>query len=776
MRAPEVRSLELGSDYYPVERALGVQWAIESDTFGFRIVIKDQPLTRRGILSTISSVYDPLGIAAPFLLVGKKILQDLCRTKLGWDDEICEEFRVRWERWRGQLPALERFSMERCLKPNNFGVVVSRQIHSFSDASSTGYGQVSYLRIENERGDVHCAFLIGKARVAPVKTMTIPRLELTAATVSVRVVEMITGELDEPVNSRHFWTDSTTVLKYICNEKKRFQVFVANRVQTIRDATSPYQWRYVESKRNPADDASRGLDGQELSPQCRWITGPNFLRLPESEWPQVPGDLDDIPVDDPEVKRISVHSMDVNESEDFLTRLNRFSEWHRLKKSIAWILRLKPKQGITDDGTRRGGSATKVEVVPLRVEELDRAEKTILKLIQSRAFPKEIGALQKIQRAYPKDDRQFAKAKKSEIRKSSTLFRLDPFLDKDGLIRVGGRLGNSQEFGENFKHPIILPKKSFIVELIIRNAHKKVAHAGRGITLNELRSRYWIVSANSAVRHLISKCVVCRRLRGTTGEQKMADLPEERITAAPPFTYCGVDLFGPFQIKQGRKEVKRYGVLFTCLASRGVHIETADSLETDSFMNALRRFIARRGPVREIRLDQGTNIVGAQTELKKALEEMDHDDIQRRLSKDFNSDWVIKWKRNPPAASHMGGVWERQIRSVRSILSALMREYGHALDDESLRTLMTEVECIINTSRPLTVPSSDPGDLDPLTPRHLLTMKSKIVMPPPGNFQKADVYLRRRWKRVQYLSNVFWWRWRKEYVHTLQERVKWNNP
>ncbi|XP_073237644.1 uncharacterized protein [Porites lutea] len=295
-------------------------------------------------------------------------------------------------------------------------------------------------------------------------------------------------------------------------------------------------------------------------------------------------------------------------------------------------IRLKPKLGITDDGTRRGGNATKVEAEPLRVEELDRAEKTILRLIQSRAFPKEMGALQKIQRAYSKDDRQFAKAKKSEIRKSSTLFRLDPFLDKDGLIHIGGRLGNSQEFEESFKHPVILPKKSFIVEVIIRDAH-----AGRGITLNELRSRYWIVSANSAVRHLISKCVVCRRLRGTTGEQKMADLLEERITSAPPFTYC---------------------------ASRGVHIETADSLETDSFMNALRRFIARRGPVCEIRSDQGTNTVGAQTELKKALEEMEHDDIQRRLSKDFNSDWVIKWKRNPPAVSHMGGVWERQIRSV----------------------------------------------------------------------------------------------------------------
>ena len=255
----------------------------------------------------------------------------------------------------------------------------------------------------------------------------------------------------------------------------------------------------------------------------------------------------------------------------------------------------------------------------------------------------------------------------------------------------------------------------------------------------------------------------------------MADLPKEQITPSPPFTYSGVDYFGPFYIKQGRKDVKRYGVLFTCLASRAVHIETADTLETDSFINALRRFVARRGPVREIRSDQGTNIVGSERELKKALDELDHSAIQRSLSRDFNADWIIQWKQNPPAASHMGGVWERQIRSVRSTLSALMRNHGHTLDDESFRTLLTEVECIIN-SRPLTVPSSDPEDLDPLTPNHILTMKSRVVMPPPGNFQKADLYLRKRWKRVQYLSNVFWSRWRKEYVQNLQQRVKLNRP
>ena len=250
----------------------------------------------------------------------------------------------------------------------------------------------------------------------------------------------------------------------------------------------------------------------------------------------------------------------------------------------------------------------------------------------------------------------------------------------------------------------------------------------------------------------------------------MADLPKERLTPAPPFTYCGVDYFGPFFIKEGRKETKRYGAMFTCLSSRAVHIETANSLETDSFLNALRRFVARRGPVREIRSDQGTSLVGAEKELRRALEEMDNGSIQRSLCREFKADWV-QWKRNPPSASHMGGVWERQIRSVRSILTALMREHGSGLDDESLRTLMTEVECIVN-SRPLTTPSCDPDDLGPLTPNHILTMKSKVVLPPPGN----NVYLRKRWRRVQYLANVFWSRWRKEYVQCLQQRVKWNRP
>ena len=285
------------------------------------------------------------------------------------------------------------------------------------------------------------------------------------------------------------------------------------------------------------------------------------------------------------------------ESSDVLTRFSRFSNWFKMKKCVARIFRLNSKsterQLVSKTSAKGARNESRVNLEPLRVEELQRAEGAILQLVQSCAFPCEVEALQKIQMQDCQSERNLAKAKKFEIKRSSALYRLDPILDENGLVRVGGRLAKSAEFPEDFKHPVILPKKSFVIDLIIRDAHEKVAHAGRGITLSALRNQYWIVNANSVVRHLISKCVVCCHLRSPVGEQKMADLPKERLTPAPPFTYCGVDYFGPFRIKEGRKELKRYGVLFTCLSSRAVHIKAANSLETNSFLNALRHFIAR---------------------------------------------------------------------------------------------------------------------------------------------------------------------------------------
>ena len=287
--------------------------------------------------------------------------------------------------------------------------------------------------------------------------------------------------------------------------------------------------------------------------------------------------------------------------------------------------------------------------------------------------------------------------------------------------------------------------------------------------MNELRAHgYWIINGNTVVRRFISECITCRRLRGTAGEQKMADLPQSRLEDVPPFTYSAVDYFGPWYVKEGRKEVKRYGALFTCMASRAIHIEVTHSMEADSFIQALRRFTCRRGAIRELRSDRGTNFIGAENELNKAVEEMDDDKIKAELLKDG-----IDWIKNPAKASNFGGVWERQIRSVRNVMNALMKQHGQRLDDESLRTFICESEAIVN-GRPLTVETlNDPLSPVPLTPSALLTGKTKLVLPPPGKFQNEDVYCRRRWRRVQHLSNQFWTRWKKEYLQNLQTRSKW---
>ena len=246
----------------------------------------------------------------------------------------------------------------------------------------------------------------------------------------------------------------------------------------------------------------------------------------------------------------------------------------------------------------------------------------------------------------------------------------------------------------------------------------------------------------------------------------MADLPSDRMEPAPPFTYSGVDYFGPFYVKEGRSERKRWGCLFTCLVTRSIHIEVVNSLTTDGFINAYRRFVGRRGPIRSLRSDRGTNFVGAKAELESALAEMDQQSIKKKLLLD-NCDWV-EFKMNFPYASHMGGVWERMVRSVRSVLSALLTQHGSSLDSELLHTLMVDAEAIVN-SRPLTCVDAD---TPPLTPSQLFTMKTKVVMPLPGQFVKQDLYCRHRWRRIQYLANEFWERWRKEYLPILQTRQK----
>ncbi|XP_068227993.1 uncharacterized protein [Palaemon carinicauda] len=305
-------------------------------------------------------------------------------------------------------------------------------------------------------------------------------------------------------------------------------------------------------------------------------------------------------------------------------------------------------------------------------------------------------------------------------------------LEQLSILKVGGRIRRS-DIPRYAKHPILLPKKHHVTTLLIRHEHELLAHSGRNHVLSNLRQKYWIINANATVRNVLFHCVTCRKLKEPALSQKMANLTADRLEPSPPFSNVGIDLFGPYYIKEGRKE--------------GV----------------------KESHPKVIRCDNGTNFHGAERELKAALDEMEEKKIEKYLSH-----LHIEWKFNPPAASHMGGCWERKIRTVRKVLSALVKEFGERLNDESLRTLLCEVESIVN-SRPLTTVSDSVDDLEPLIPNHLLIPKSYVI-PPPGLFQKDDVYMRRRWRCVQYLTNLFWSRFRKEFLSTLQTRQKWNEP
>ena len=734
---------DLNSTNYPTERVLGVNWCLASDTFGFTVNLRDRSTTRRGILSMISSVYDPLGFAAPFLLQAKNILRNLCQEKnLGWDDEIQEKHLKLWKKWLSELHAIENIKVKRCIKPADFGTIACSQLHVFSDASTAGYGVAAYRRVTNSEGKIHCTFMMGKARLAPLKIVSIPRLELTAMVVAVRIGQQLKQEIDVHVDSITYHTDSTTVLHYLLNEHKRFPTFVANRIQLILDYCQKDQLRYVESKENPADLASRGMHGTKTKQNQQWLEGPEFLWKHESFWPEQPKLSNDYEL---ETNVIAISSTTDDKSVKSVNELiNHYSSWYRLLRAIAIYQKLfKLLQ------SRQSGNYADTTI---DVEDIKRAEKTILRFTQEQHFAETLRDLQK--RGY--------------VAQGNSLSKLDPFLD-DNLLRAGGRL-RRMNLQSDTKFPIILPYKSHVTTLIIRDIHEKTAHGGRHHVLAHLREKFWVIHANSAVRQLISKCIMCRKFRAPTAEQKMSDLPSDRGSTGPPFTYSAVDLFGPFLVKQGRKEVKHYGVLFTCMSSRAIHIETTKSLETDSFLQAMQRFIARRGSVKQIRCDNGTNFVGAQRELKRAIQEMKCDVIKQMLMKRS-----IQWVFNPPSASHFGGVWERQIRTVRKVLGPMMQEFGSQMDGESFRTLLCEVEAIVN-SRPLAAVSSDPNDLTPLTPAQILTMKTNVEVPPLGEFQRADIYSKKRWRRMQYLANIFWSRWKREYLLTLQQRQKWKEP
>ncbi|MCK5873000.1 MAG: hypothetical protein KAG26_09250, partial [Methylococcales bacterium] len=679
-------------------------------------------------MSTIASLYDPLGFLSPFILLGRSILQEMCRDRLDWDDPLPDRLEQRWSLWVADLLTVERVQIPRNYVPSDFGAVTSVELHHFSDASTVGYGQSSYLRFADGQENIHCTLVFAKARVTPLKPVTIPRLELQAAVLSVKVARFLEEELDFENITHFFWSDSEIVLAYLHNESKRFHIFVANRVQQILQFSRASQWSHVASEENPADHASRGLKIDDIL-TTNWLHGPTFLRQSNVSHEQ---DFFSIPDNDVEVKFCKSTTTTETFFTTFEKRAQRFSTKQSLIRGVAVIVR---RCALSHDRTLT------------KLQSLEIAEKKYVSCIQRESFASPTAALR------------------------STFRQLNCYKDENDILRVGGRTSRSLEPQDSL-HPMVLPRDSFFSVLIARDCHVRIAHQGRSFTINEIRARgYWILGIRHVVSALIRSCVRCLRLRAPPEGQLMADLPSERVEPSPPFTHCGLDCFGPFHVKDGRKNVKRYGLIVTCLASRAVHLEVLDDMTTDSFINGLRNVIAIRGTIQQIRCDRGTNFVGASRDFRQAWREMDKDAIATSML-EKTCEFVF----NPPAASHMGGVWERQIRTVRNVLSGLLLGSGLRLSTSSLRTFLYEVMAIVN-SRPLSAESLEsPDGPRPLTPNHILTMKSSPILPPPGVFDDPDLYVRRRWRRVQRLAEEFWRIWQRQYLTTQQYRRKWQRP
>lgn len=745
--AKDLAYLDLSEADLPLQRSLGLSWNLGTDTFTFLVSEEKKAYTRRGILSTVNSIYDPIGFVAPVVVTGKLFLRELVTGTQDWDSPLPEHRRQEWESWRDSLILLEKLQIPRSYFSLPMSEMTRRELLVFSDASEKAIAAAAYFIGHASEGTQYKSLVLGKAKVAPKNGHTIPRLELCAAVLAVEIFESISENLRINFDEVFFYTDSKVVLGYIQNRTRRFYTYVSNRVEKICRLSSPDQWFYVNTKDNPADCATRPAQVANML-NSAWLHGP--VEVQSESQKNLTNEFPLIQPDEDKEIRPEIHTLDTNVNTRTLgsLRFERFSSWTHLVGAVENLLHI--SQSYSHKKKCKGW-----HICPDSKSVLNKvkAEQLIIRTVQEEMFQEEVFSLQQ----------------SKEIPRKSSLLNLSPVLDSHGILRVGGRLKHaSVPSGE--KHPVIIPRNSHLAVLIIRHYHEQVKHQGRHLTEGAVRSAgFWIIGCKRLISSILHRCVMCRKLRREVNVQKMSDLPADRVQPTPPFTYVGVDTFGPWEVlarrtRGGQANSKRWALLFTCLTARAVHIEVIESLSSSAFINAFRRFTAIRGEVKEIRSDQGTNFIGATDDLG-----IDSVKVQDDPTKTFLHNKGTTWIFNPPHSSHMGGVWERMIGVARRILDSMLSDITTKhLTHEVLTTLMAEVSAIIN-ARPLVPVSSDHDCPEILSPAMLLTQK--VSNPVHYSYQPVDPRI--QWKYVQALADTFWKRWRVEYLQTLQKRRKW---
>lgn len=502
---------------------------------------------------------------------------------------------------------------------------------------------------------------------------------------------------------------------WIRNDKARHPPFVAHRLTEITETTDASQWRWVPTRENVADDATR-ITLDHKTDNDRWFVGPAFLYGPEETWPKESCE--------PQVLTLTVIERRANRND--LPDIERFSQYERLIRATAYVRLFIRK--LKDRSTR------------LSVSDLKEAEQTWVREAQEQSFQDEIDTLKK----------------GKPIKKTSRLAKYDPFLDEYGLLRVRGRL--QTPIAEETRNPILLDGRHTLTKLIVMKEHKRALHTNNERVVNDLRQKYCILRLRPTVRSIARSCTLCVLRKKAATKPNFGLLPRVRTEAhIRPFTNCGMDYFGPICVTIGRRHEKRWGAIFTCLSTRAVHIEIVASLSTDSALMALRRMAARRGWPQIIYSDNATNFKGADLELRKAMEkwtpEIENLCLVQRT----------EWRYIAPGAPHQGGAWERLIRTIKDAIRIVLTEKYPK--EETLSTFMTEIECSVN-ARPLTHVPVTPDDPEALTPNHFL-LGAPDAMPILGNSPHAT---KRSWKTAQALADEFWRKWVKEYLPTLNAR------
>ncbi|XP_055681872.1 uncharacterized protein LOC129789246 [Lutzomyia longipalpis] len=716
---------------------LGLQWFPGADKLTLDIETPASVTTKRELLSECSKTYDPLGIIGPVTVMFKILFQKLWLAKGDWNDEIPDEVKREYEQIRKEFHLLKDFSVPRYLSCTGGSV----EIHAFSDASTKAIGAVIYARAVTPDGKYLTQLVTSKSQVAPIKTTTIPRLELNAARLLSRLVEKLKESWSHLQLNIYAWTDSAIVWYWLQGDPHRWKLYVANRTSEILDVIPASSWRHLNSQDNPADLISRGVLPSTLVDSDLWRHGPSWLRSDDSAWPNtlprgVTGDLEE--------KRDAKKLLTTQSCIDVFEAIGDYHKMIRVAALVNRFIRI-----CKGDKDARGQGAP-------TVKECHETERWLIQKIQQESFPDEYKALKRNQ----------------QVKSSSRLSSMLPMLDENQLMRATGRIRHANVPTQQ-KHPIILPGNHPFTRKLIVYYHELNLHAGMTLTKSAIQSKYWLTSAHSSIKKVINRCVKCFKANPRIQYPQMADLPAYRVQEKTAFYNTGVDMAGPFMIKSSKlrkaRRTKGYICLFVCMVTKAIHLELVSDLSTESFLAALGRFTSRRGFPANIYCDNGTTFVGAASHLtgetKRQAVKKHQEKVTREMSR-FN----VQFHFIPPHAPTFGGLWERGVGSVKTHLKRVLGET--CLTYEEFYTILVQVEACLN-SRPLCALSSDPGDFEALTPGHFLGPLRSVNLLPSPDYSDVPMNRLSRFEFLQKCIQSIWHRWKAEYLTTLQARPKW---